>query len=110
MIKEQATLATSDPEKRLCLFTDASEPRWSGVLTQVTHSEYKSEKATQNWEHFPIGFVSGVFCGSSVRWTIPEKESYAIIASVIRLSHVLAACGEFSLEYSVHDVPYSLQF
>lgn len=47
-IQEQATLATADPEKRLCLFTDVSEPYWSGVLTQVSQSEFKSGKPPQN--------------------------------------------------------------
>lgn len=82
-VKEQITLATADPDKRLCLFTDASEPHWSGVLTQVTQREFKSGKAPQNREHFPVGL--GTFRGSSIRWTMPEKETYAIVASVVRL-------------------------
>lgn len=96
-IKEQATLTTPDPHKRLCLFTDASEPHWSGVLTQVELSEFESGKPPQEWEHHPIGFISGSFRGSAVRWTMPEKECYAIVASVLRLCHILVACGEFSL-------------
>ena len=35
-IKEQATIATPDPNERICLFTDASSTHWSGVLTQVS--------------------------------------------------------------------------
>ena len=96
-IKEQTILATADPKKRLCLFTDASEKFWSGVLTQVEHSQFKSEKTPNEWEHNPLGFVSGAFRGSSVRWTMPEKECYAIVSSVIRLSHTLVSCAEFSL-------------
>ena len=52
-------------------------------------------KAPQNWKHFPIGFGSGAFRGSSVFCTMPGKESWATVASAIRLYHVLAACGEF---------------
>lgn len=96
-IKEHATLATADPEKWLLLFTDELELHWYGALTHVTQSEFKSGKAPQNWEQYPVGFVSGSFLGSSVRRTLPEKESYAIIVSIIRLSHILVACGEFSL-------------
>ncbi len=69
-IKEQTILVTVDPNKRLCLFTDASEPYWSGVLTQVSQREFKSGKPPQDWEHHPVGFVSGSFKGSSSRWTM----------------------------------------
>lgn len=96
-IKEQATLATVDPLKRLCLFTDASEPNWSGVLTQVGYTEFLMGSPPQEWNHQPIAFVSGSFRGSSARWTMPEKESYAIIQSVIRLAHILVAANEFSV-------------
>lgn len=92
-LKEHATLATADPEKRLCLFTDASEQHWSGVLTQVNQSELKSGKAPQSWEHYPVGFASGSFRGASIHRTMPEKESYATVASVIGLEHIVVACG-----------------
>ena len=96
-IKEQCVLATADPEKRLCLFTDASGNFWSGVLTQVDYCQFKSEKPPYEWDHYPVGFVSGAFRGSSMRWSMPEKECYAIVCSVIRLSHTLVSCAEFSL-------------
>ena len=107
-IKEQATLATVDRKQRLCLFTDASEPYWSGVLTQVSLLDFESGKPPQDWEHYPVGFVSGSFRGSSSRWTMPEKESYAIVASTIRLSHNLVACGEFSLFTDHKNLLYML--
>lgn len=91
------TLSIPDPEKRLCLFTDASEPYWAGVLTQVPMEEFRSNRIPQERSHVPIGLVSGSFKSSSFRWTVPEKDSYAIIASVIRLRHVLVTCGEFSI-------------
>ena len=107
-IKEQVTLATPDPTKRLCLFTDASSTHWSGVLTQVSRSELNSGKEPQLWSHSPVPFVSGSFRGSSSRWTTPEKESYAIVTSVIRLAHVLVACEEFSLFTDHKNILYML--
>lgn len=107
-ITDQATLTTADPCQRLCLFTDASEPHWSGVLTQVTLHEFKSGKPPQDWEHHPIGFVLGTFRNSSVRCTMPDKESYAIISSVIRLSRILVACGEFPLFTDHKNILYML--
>lgn len=56
-IKEQAILVTANPEKRLCLFTDASEPHWSGVLTQASQKDFNSGKPPQEWDHSPIGFA-----------------------------------------------------
>lgn len=107
-IEEQATLATPDPKKRLCLFTDASELHWSGVLTQVTTNEFYSGDKPGNWNHYPIAFVSGSFRGSSMRWTMPEKESYAIVSSVIRLSHILVVCSEFSIFTDHKNLLYML--
>ena len=48
-IKGQAILATVDPNHRLCLFTDASEPYRSDVLTHVTQREFESGKAPKTW-------------------------------------------------------------
>lgn len=107
-IKDQVVLATPDPQRRLCLFTDASEEFWSGVLTQVTMNEFQSDKPPQDWNHQPISFVSGSFKGSAARWTMPEKESYAIIASVIRLAHILVVCGEFSIFTDHKNILYMM--
>ncbi len=38
----------------------------------------------------------------------PEQESYAIVASVTRLSHIIAACGEFSLFTDHENILYML--
>lgn len=107
-IIDQATLATPDPTKRLCLFTDASSTHWSGVLTQVSPSELKSGKEPQEWSHSPVASVSGTFRGASSRWTTPEQESYAIVASVIRLAHILVACEDFSLFTDHKNILYMM--
>lgn len=72
-IKGHVRLAAADPEKRLCLFTDASSTHRSGVPTQVPMSEFNSGKEPQQWSHNPIVFISGILRGSSNRWTTPEK-------------------------------------
>lgn len=63
-IKEQVRLGTPDPDKRLCLFTDANEPNWSGVLAQVTQKDFHSGFKPEGWIHYPVSFVSGSFRGS----------------------------------------------
>eukprot|EP00171_Calliarthron_tuberculosum_P007262 IDg7262t1 len=108
-IINQVTLATQDPSRRLCLFTDASSTHWAGVLTQVDPEEIKKgTKPPQEWNHSPVAFVSGSFRGASFRWSTPEQEAYAIIASVLRLSHILAACGEFSLFTDHKNILYMM--
>lgn len=95
---DQVKLATPDSSKRLCLFTGASSTHWSGLLTQVALSDVDSNAVSpQDWEHEPISFVSGTFKGSSLSWSKPEQECYAVVASIIRLSHILAACEQFLL-------------
>ena len=94
-ITHQVTLAAPDHSKRLCLFTDASSTHWAGVLTQVDPEEISAcATLPLEWTHSPVAFVSGSFRTLSSRWTTPEQESYAIVASFTRLSHIIAACGE----------------
>lgn len=108
-IATQVKLAIPNPAKRLCLFTDASSTHWAGVLTQVSPSDvFNSTSEPQEWEHEPVAFVSGSFKGSSARWSTPEQECYAIIASVTRLCHILAACTEFSLFTDHKNILYML--
>ncbi len=102
-------VATPDPAKRLCLFTDASSTHWAGVFTQVDPAEIAQYAVLPlEWNHSPVAFVSGSFRGPSSRWTNPNQESCAIVASVTRLSHILAACGEFSLFTDDKSIQYML--
>lgn len=38
--------------------------------------------------HEPLAFLSGSFTGSSSRWSIPEKEWFAIVESMTTLEHL----------------------
>ncbi len=60
------------------------------------------------WKHRAVAFVSGSFRGALSRWTNLEQESDAIFASVTRLSHILAACGEFSLSTDHKNILYMI--
>eukprot|EP00171_Calliarthron_tuberculosum_P000872 IDg872t1 len=82
-IKNAVTLAHIDMAKIRCLFTDASEDHWGAVLTQIPITD--SDLAFAEQRHEPIAFLSGSFKGSDYRWSMPEKEAFAIIASVKRL-------------------------
>ena len=81
------TLAHPDPQKILCLFTDASDEHWSAVLTQIPVSHLNEEVVDQR--HEPLSFLSGSFTGSMANWSTPDKETYAIIAACGRLEFFL---------------------
>ncbi len=67
-IAHQATSATSYPAKRLCPMTDASSMHWAGVLTQVDPAEIAQYAVLPlEWNHSPVAFVFGSFCGHSSR-------------------------------------------
>ena len=62
LIADRVTLSRLDPDKRLCMNTDASEHYWSGVLTQNPQED--AEKPQADKRHEPLAFVSGAFSGA----------------------------------------------
>lgn len=86
-LKESVTLAHPDPRKALCLFTDASDTHWGGVLTQVPHPDL--DIRFENQRHEPLSFISGSFKGSSSRWSTAEKEAFAIVECISRLDYIV---------------------
>ena len=90
-----ATLAHPDPEKSLCLFTDASDKHWSGVLTQIPENE--KDQPFEEQHHEPLSFLSGTFKNNQLNWSTVDKEAYAIVESVTRLDYMLLQEKGFSL-------------
>jgi RNase H-like domain found in reverse transcriptase len=89
------TIAHPDPKKRICVFTDASDAFYSGMITQVP--EHHLDLAVQDQQHQPLAFTSGRFRGSQERWTIPEMEAFAVIETVTKHSYLLLASDQFSI-------------
>lgn len=87
-ILNRTTLAHRDSTKRLCLYTDASESHWSGILTQVPYAQLHLPHADQ--DHEPLAFHSGRFSGAQVAWSTIEKEAFSVLATTER-SHWLAS-------------------
>ena len=88
-------LAHPDHSKAFCLFTDASEQHWSGVLTQL--SQDSLDLPFNEQAHEPLAFLSGSFTGSSTNWSTAEKEAAAIILSVEKLDYLLSRPQGFHL-------------
>ena len=80
-------LSHPKPEFELCLFTDASDTHWSGILTQVPKNQ--RDKGIDAQEHEPLCFLSGAFKGSSRNWSTPEKEGFAIVESMCRVDYLV---------------------
>lgn len=96
----QVRLAHVDYTKRLCVFTDASDLLWAGVITQVPVSDIPYAVSEQ--QHEPLPFFSGHFGRSKLRWSTLEKEAYAIMATVERMHWLLATGHGFDL-YTDHN-------
>lgn len=86
-VAKSALLAHPSQEADFFLFTDASDDGWGSVLFQV--QDYKKGKPMEKQNPEPLSFLSGSFVDAQYRWSIPEKEAYAIVESVERLDYML---------------------
>jgi hypothetical protein len=86
-IMESMTLAFPDSDKRICALTDASDRFYAGLVTQTHEEQLDLSMAEQ--DHQPLGFLSGEFKGAQLRWTVPEKEGFAIVDTVTKVDYLL---------------------
>jgi hypothetical protein len=71
------TLTYPDPTKTLCVFTDASDLHWSGVITQCNDDQLNLSPLEQ--DHQPLAFISGNFYRiTQLNWPTVEQEAFAI--------------------------------
>lgn len=91
----QITLVHRNTALRLCVYTDASDLNWSGLVTQVPHEDLPLDHEHQR--HEPMAFLSGAFAGAQLRWSTLEKEGYAIMATVDRMHWVLSNPDGFDI-------------
>jgi len=94
-IANSTTLAYWDPDQRTCVFTDASDTHWAGIVTQTKEEELLKPMAEQ--QHTPLAFVSGAFRGSQLNWPTIEKEGFAVYQTCERCEHLLYSHHGFSL-------------
>ncbi|KAF4133042.1 RNase H-like domain found in reverse transcriptase, partial [Phytophthora infestans] len=88
-------LAHPDPEKRLTVYTDASEEHWGAAITQIPRDQTTRPSSEQ--EHQPLMMLSGSFSGAAKRWAIVEKEAYAIVETCRRADYLLHRHDGFAL-------------
>lgn len=92
----QATmLSYPRPDYAVCVFTDASDLYWSGIVTQCLPSEL--EKPILDQQHLPLAFFSGPFQGAALRYAMVEKEGLAMVATCTKASYLLHRTGPVHL-------------
>jgi hypothetical protein len=61
-IMDSMTLAFPDPDKRICILTDASDRLYAGLVTQI--DEEQLDLSMEEKDHQPLAFLSGKFKGA----------------------------------------------
>jgi RNase H-like domain found in reverse transcriptase len=69
-IIKSMTLAFPDPDKRICVFTDASDRFYAGLGTQKNAEQL--DLSLEEKDHQPLEFVSIKFEDAQKRWIVPE--------------------------------------
>jgi RNase H-like domain found in reverse transcriptase len=92
---DSMTLAFPDPDKRICVLTDASDRFYAGLVTQI--DEEQLELPMEEQDRQPLAILSGEFKGAQLRWTVPEKEGFAIVDTVTKVNYLLLSHDEFSI-------------
>lgn len=94
-LARRVTLAHRDAKKRLCVYTDASDSFWSGIMTPVPPEDTTLPHAEQR--HEPLAYLSGRFTLQQARWSIFEKEAYAVLTTLQRMHWRAATPAGFDL-------------
>jgi hypothetical protein len=94
-IMESMTLAFPDPDPRIFVLTDASDRVYAGLVTQI--DEEQLDLPMEEYDHQPLAFLSGEFKGAQLRWTVPEKDGFAIVDTVTKVDYLLISHDEISI-------------
>lgn len=80
LLRNDIFLAAFDPELPVILETDASDVAYAGVISQL-----------HNGKHRPVLMFSHKFQDAETRYSVAEKELYAIVYAIKRYPHFLHA-------------------
>jgi hypothetical protein len=94
-IMKSMILAFPDPDKRICVWTDASNRLYAGLVTQIHEEQLHPPMEEKDHQH--LAFLSGEFKGAQQRWKVPEKECFAIVDTVTKVDYLLLNHDEFSI-------------
>jgi hypothetical protein len=94
---DSMTLAFPDPDKMICVLTDASDRFYSVLETQIYEGKLDPHLLMNGQYHQPLAFLSGEFKGAQLRLTVPEKEGFAVVDTVTKVDYLLRSHDEFSI-------------
>lgn len=94
-LANQVTLSHRDTSQKLCLYTDASDLAWSGMVTQMPHNDVSKPHKDQN--HSPLAFLSGRFNATQLGWSVLEKEAFAVLSTLDKMHWLVTNPDEFDL-------------
>ena len=89
LVAQAVTLSHPRDGYAVLMFPDASDEFWGSFVTQVPQNEVNAGIAVEDMTHEPLGFLSGVFRGSQLRWATVDKEGYAIVSTFHRLEYLM---------------------
>jgi hypothetical protein len=89
------TFAFPDPDKRICVLTDAFDRFYAGLVTQIL--EEQLDLPMEEQDHPSLALLSGEVRGAQQRWTVPKKECCGIVDTVTSVNYLLLSHDEFSI-------------
>jgi RNase H-like domain found in reverse transcriptase len=94
-IMESMTLAFLDPDKRICVLTDASDRFYAGLVAQLDVEQLDLPMEEQDRQ--PLAFLLCEFKGAQLRWTVLGKKGFAIVDTVTKVDYLLLSHDKFSI-------------
>jgi hypothetical protein len=95
LLRRAATLAHPDPEKQMCVLTDASDRGWGLIVTQV--GDWHVDQPVDRQNHELLICMGGAFRGAALNWSVIEKEAYPIAHACETLEYLLLRPQGFHL-------------
>lgn len=103
-LEQQVKLAHRDPNRRLCVYTDASGLEWSGVVTQVPHENPSLPQSDQCYR--PLAFLSRRFTGAQLCRSTIEKMAFAIMATVEHMHWIIGTAEGYDPLTAYHSLVF----
>lgn len=99
------TITFPGPNKVICVFSDASEQLFAGIITLILPEDLNLPLERQH--HEPFAFSSGVLKGSELRWTVPEKECFELVHTVTTFDDLLLRHASFRIMTDHRNLVYN---
>ncbi|ETV63787.1 hypothetical protein H257_19282, partial [Aphanomyces astaci] len=88
------TLAHPKPERLICVFADASDLHWGGVVTQIPHDQVDRELDAQ--DHEPLMFLSGATMG--YHYLFHKPDGFALFTDHANLKFIFNPASLYNPE------------